>query len=188
MIYLLEREAGFATDGIGFPSILGCMAVVVRTNTGLYGFHNAGGSRENQFATRAGLFATYVTEHNRGPAECLHLYGVTFMQMQRGYTMGAERATWTVELTAFAEALGHTGPISGFDLTSTGWEGSAYVEYTAHATSCYVKVQRWSEGDKTVGANPWGPNQRSLIGRAPANIVTNVDSAAAHPIQTERLN
>ncbi|MEQ9400091.1 MAG: hypothetical protein RJQ04_13095 [Longimicrobiales bacterium] len=186
-VFLLEREAGFATARVGFPSIFGCLAVAMRTNQGIYGFHNAGGSGDTQFETRAGLFADFVNTHAGARGfEANHLYGVTFVQDQRGYTMGQQRERWMEELTAFATALGHDGPISGVDM-SGAFDGSAYVQFNTTGNGCTVKLKRWNDGHKTTGANPRSRHQQSLIGQAPGNIVTDVTTEGLHAVQVESL-
>ena len=39
MIYLCEREIGSDAAEIGFPSVLGCRAIVLVKSSGLFGYH-----------------------------------------------------------------------------------------------------------------------------------------------------
>ena len=48
MIYLCEREIGFDAAEIGFPSILGCRAIVIVTSGGLFGYHLNGNLNVNK--------------------------------------------------------------------------------------------------------------------------------------------
>ena len=71
MIYLLERQVGFGdNEGIGFPSIKGCLAVAYQTTSGIFGFHNAGNSAAEKFAERSKKWRDWVvtTRTGRMPA------------------------------------------------------------------------------------------------------------------------
>lgn len=176
-IYLLEREAGFSTEGIGFPSIFGCIAIVYRTTRGVFGFHNAGGSSEAQFEVRGAEFAQYVASHPQGKdAVGTHLYGITFVQRERGYALHQQRRMWAREVDMFGRCLAYfDGPISGVDLTDTGWKRSAYVDFSVARDRCDIGIKVWNDADKTTGRNP-GDNtrQKSLIGSNLGTIVTDV--------------
>jgi hypothetical protein len=140
MQYLLEHEYGYDTDAIGFPSISGCHAIVYQTTGGLFGFHNAGGSAEDTWATRAQGFAGFVQKH-LGNGSGLQLYGCSFVgDNRRGYTMGKVMKHWKEELKEVAAVLGYKGKIRGYDLAATGIEdpASAYVEYQAADGQCDI--------------------------------------------------
>ena len=146
MIYLDERQVGFHTLAIGFPSIDGCHALVLQTDVGLYGFHIVGGERENDFSSRTEAFATYVKQHFFS-AKHLHLYGTCFRTTKRGY-VGNQLDGWKKEMKAYAKEIGLKGKVSGYDLAKTpGWPGasSAYVEYRRAFDNVQIMYKPWSQ-------------------------------------------
>ena len=48
-IQLGERQVGFDAHKLGFPSVDGCMAIVVVLPEGLYGYHSLGGERSTDW-------------------------------------------------------------------------------------------------------------------------------------------
>jgi hypothetical protein len=64
------------------PGIQGCHAIVMVTDRGMFGYHNAGGSGPAQWAGRAGGFATFYNENFvRSPGT--RLYGVTYVAFRK---------------------------------------------------------------------------------------------------------
>jgi len=197
MKFLLENEMSFSPNSMGFPSIQGCHAIVYQTGAGLYGFHNAGGSRDEDFATRAGLFRDFVNSVGGLGENGTRLYGVTFVaNNQRGYS-GDPKERWLMELTAFADALGYGGKISGYDLSkSFGADASAYVEYQVSGDKCNVSVRQWMRGHEATqkGAN-LTPNlyvaktgHRSDPTLGPVHeVITELDRTNLIPIHKEKL-
>jgi hypothetical protein len=164
MLYLNEHELGFDANCIGFPSISGCHAIVAVTGNGLFGFHNAGGSAPDAYAPRATAFAEYLTSHDQS-GKVLRLYGACHRASRRGYFGGG---SWQGEMTAFADALGYTGKISGYDLSKQDYkdphlpgltkEESSYVEYQFAGSKCGIYYKRWGKvtarkGDLAVGVS-----------------------------------
>jgi hypothetical protein len=145
VLHLAEREVGFATDKIGFPSIDGCHAVVLVTANGLYGFHNLGGSAQSAFAERSQSFEKFVSQHFISRGTMLHLYGTCFRN-KRCYAGADKLAGWKEEMQAYAAALGYRGTISGFDLEKMNYGArSAYVEYRKTNKECTVHCKPWNE-------------------------------------------
>ena len=145
MLNLAEREVGFDPAAIGFPSIDGCHAIVFCTTSGLYGFHNLGGSGVTSFAERSQSFAAFVSQHFITRGTLLHLYGTCFRN-KRGYSGADKLAAWKDEMRAYATALGYTGPVSGFDLGRMPYGAkSAYVEYRKAGKGCTVHCKPWNE-------------------------------------------
>lgn len=159
MKYLMENEMAFDDMCIGFPSIQGCHAIVFQASTGLYGYHNAGGSADADFSVRAQLFSRFVNGHGGGVTGT-RLYGCSFIENnQRGYS-GDTAKKWKEELVAFASALRFTGKISGYDLSkSYDNTTSAYVEYRAHGDKCDLLVRSF---DRTNEHPHRIPNQHRL--------------------------
>ena len=145
MIWLGEREVGFDLNAIGFPSIDGCHAVVLLTDTGMWGFHNFGGSGASSFAERSQSFAAFVSQHflTRGVAK--HLYGTSFHN-KRGWAGADKLAAWKDEMKAYAAALPYTGKVSGYNLDKMGYGAkSAYVEYRRNGNDCDVFCRAWTD-------------------------------------------
>jgi hypothetical protein len=135
VIYLLERQVGFGdNEGIGFPSIKGCLAVAYQTTSGIFGFHNAGNSAADKFALRSKKWRDWVFQHPNGRDAGVALYGVSFIRRNlRGYSATKSPvAFWKDELKTFAHQLNFTGPIFGSDLAGIFTEArevSALVEF-----------------------------------------------------------
>lgn len=177
MLYLMEHEVGFDPMALAFPSINGCMAIVYQTETGLYGYHNAGGTGEQK--ERARRFAEFVKQYNPGPSR--HLYGTTFRRANRGYTPGLKTlgidpskpqgrkqfntdrfSEWISEMKEFADKLNYKGPISGVDLDKVGLPSSALVEYRRNHHSCDIFCGDWA-GQKTVRSD--NPTEHLKVAR-----------------------
>ncbi|MFL5327560.1 MAG: hypothetical protein ACJ8C4_01485 [Gemmataceae bacterium] len=178
MKFLLEHEAGFDNERLGYPSISGCHAICYLTGVGLFGFHNAGGSGPDKFAERARIFGDYVRAFSPN-IKGLHLHGCSFVsENRRGYSAPAQD-NWKAELKAFASDLGFKGPISGYDLSHLNTTSSAYVEYRRVGSSCLMFAQPWTETGKTTGANTGGVRQQKLVGSGQnPSVVTAVDTAS----------
>ena len=151
MIYLDERQVGFDATRIGFPSIDGCHAVALQTETGLFGIHCLGGERAPEgndmgWDSRALAFGTFYNGHPR-KSNGVHLYSVCFRTGKRGYTP-SQFDNWRKEMKAHAKKLGYKGPVSGFDLTTvTAWPdgSSAYVEMRLVFGQVHVGYKPWTE-------------------------------------------
>jgi hypothetical protein len=150
MEYFGEHEFGFSNDRLGFPSIKACRAIVYQTSNGLFGFHNYGGSAPNQWDGRAQEFASFVTGHPLGNTPGFNLYVTTFAAEGSGYGSLAE---WKGEAKAFAKALKYKGTRSGFNLSNTYKNVSAYVEYRRVGSVCIIMADAWND-DPGVNARP----------------------------------
>jgi hypothetical protein len=191
-LYLNERELGFDPTTIGFPSIDSCMAIVYVTSTGLFGYHNYGGSGNNAWADRVNAFTQYFQNHFlRG--EGTRLYGVTYVD-RRGYSLPVT-TSWTGELTAFASGFGYNGKIRGYNLSGSGIQPSAYVEFRKVADKCEMWVKKWADADKTDGGNSDKYNHKTAPTRGGvttvedqnAQVVTAVTTAGLHHVHSIRL-
>jgi hypothetical protein len=185
--YLLEHEAGFDTERLGYPSILGCIAICYLTDVGLFGFHNAGNSAPAHWRKRADAFGQFV----RGFGKCSGraLYGVSFVgNNDRGYTPGKVTQDWKQELKTFAKVLHFGGKVSGYDLAQTGFQNnkhSAYVEFRKVGAACYIYVKPWTPDTKIVKVPNPGDNELQMLGgRAPNKTVTfEVDLSGLQLVQ-----
>jgi hypothetical protein len=149
MIYLLERETGFGdNEGIGFPSIKGCLAIAYQTTSGIFGFHNAGNSAADKFTERSKKWRDWVVTHPNGKDAGVALYGVSFVRRNlRGYAFSKSPvAFWKEELKTFAHQLNFTGPILGSDLSgifTDAREMSALVEFRKESKGYAIYVREW---------------------------------------------
>jgi hypothetical protein len=174
MLHLGEREVGFDTAAIGFPSIDGCHAVVLCTSSGLYGFHNLGGSGVASFAERSQSFAAFVSQHFISRGTLHHLYGTCFRN-KRGYADANKLAAWKDEMRAYATALGYTGPVSGFDLgRMTYGARSAYVEYRKVGKVCTIHCKPWNEMTYTKHTNNNRVNHKKALSGAVQALTTDI--------------
>ena len=181
MVNLAEREVGFASDTIGFPSIDGCHAIVLCTSSGLFGFHNFGGSGTASFDERSRSFATFVSQHFIAPGTLLHLYGTCFRN-KRGYSDADKLAGWKAEMRAFATALGYSGPVSGYNLDKMNYGArSAYVEYRAVTKGCSVHCKPWGEMTYTLAPNNHRASHKyALAGSVKAQTAQIYDTITAN--------
>lgn len=158
MKFLMEHEMAFDADCLGFPSIQGCHAIVYQTTGGIYGFHVAGGSANDDWPLNAGVFRQFINDHGGLASPGSRLYGASFIENnQRGYSGAKPKQRWIEELVTFSSALGYTGKISGYDLfKSLGADASAYVEYRVNGSKCDLYIRKWSRDNDhpTVTDNP----------------------------------
>ncbi|HEY1895237.1 MAG TPA: hypothetical protein VGG62_03150 [Terracidiphilus sp.] len=183
MIYLAEREVGFDTERLGFPSIDACRAVVLLTRSGLFGFHNYGNANPKQDKTFAGTgywakaaewFASYIAGHPSQSAG-IHLYFAARIDGGSYTKPGKNLKQCGAEARVFAKALDYKGPISCADITTL--TPSAYVEFRASGSSCIILARVWqrSAADGAV-KSPYvaGPNHaHSMPGKAmPGSVYT----------------
>jgi hypothetical protein len=196
LVYLVEHEVGFDTRLIGFPSISGCHAIVYVTDCGLYGYHNAGGSANADWAGRAQAFLSYVQGHHAFPSPGSRLYGATYVAMNRGYKIDVPRKeSWRGELTAFATALNFGGKIRGYDLTDAGFPPSAYVEFRKVGEKCEIWVKKWDPAHGTLGPNTQlldvmilkSNGIARILGQQNLQVTKNVTTAGLQHVHSTRL-
>lgn len=128
-VYLVEDEAGFDADTVGFPSLGGCMAFVVVCDNGLFGYHITPGHKD-----RVGVFREYCTT---GPSSAQwgvirHLYGSCYWRNR--YAGGDNKFfQWVDEMRYLAGELQYNGGFSGFDTSATQTNitlaDATYLEY-----------------------------------------------------------
>lgn len=159
MYYLYEHQLGFHSLALGFPSIGTCNAICLQTTAGLFGVHVYGcdsfnkqaGSNTNAMERESTAFAAFVNNHpNR--SGFVHLYSANFHSKRQHQPAGTVDG-WKKELKYYAKALGYTGPVSSFDLSSlTNWptNGSGL-----DLDSAYVEFRRVFD-QVTILCKPWG--------------------------------
>jgi hypothetical protein len=165
MLYLSENETGFDSEGIGFPSIDGCLAVVYLTQNGLFGYHSYGGATPSAWLPRASAFRDFVTQHQFGRSAGCRLYGAAFLN-RRGYNPPSPRV-WGNELKAFAAALRFRGKIRGYDLAQSGVQPPAYVVFDKMGAKCWGSAIPWADVIHTMATNT------DLINRARVRVRAN---------------
>jgi len=199
VIYLLERQVGFGdNEGIGFPSIKGCLAVVYQTTTGIFGFHNAGNSGADKFALRSKKWRDWVIQHPNGNDPGVALYGVSFIRRNlRGYPGTKSPVVfWKEELKHFAHQLNFSGPIFGSDLAGIFTEPrevSALVEFRKEGRGYGIFVREWYDnGQDGVTKDTWASSANfthldSKAEHMPKEMVKTVDQSGMIRAYPERL-
>jgi hypothetical protein len=161
MIYLGEREIGFDAVEIGFPAVLGCRAIVLVTNSGLFGYHLNG----NLNLAKKTAFVNFITAHANGHGRrCLY-----------AASAGPGLAPDHAELRDIAATLGYAGPIYWASLSPAG---SVYVHFQDidHHT-CSITSRAWNDAVDNVPANKAayaaGADRAIANGAANANMFTH---------------
>lgn len=174
MIYLCEREIGFDATEIGFPSVMGCRAIVLVTGGGLFGYHLNGTLSQGKRTA----FVNFINGH---------VQGATAKRMLYAASAGAGLPQDHQELRDIAAALGYAGAIYWASLPGAG---SLYVHYTdVNHNTCSITQRAWSDAvDNVVGNKaPYLGNDRAMAnGAAPGNMFTNLSTAgllAVYPTQ-----
>lgn len=165
MTYLGEREIGFDAAEIGFPSILGCRAIVVVTAGGLFGYHLNG----NLSALKRNAFVNFITGHMHGNTPAM-LYAAS---------AGAGLAQDYQELRDIAADLHYGGPIYWASLPAAG---SVFVHFQdINHTTCAITARAWVDATDNVPGNkgPYvaGPDRAIANGTANASMYTQVSLA-----------
>lgn len=151
-LQLAEHQIGFDTTLIGFPSLGGCMGVVLQVPAGLYGFHFTPAS-----VRQAGAFKQWIDNQDaQAIASAVHLYGSC--RRGRRYAGTGQSTKWRTEMKEIADMLGYRGKISGYNLSrsrhtpkDTAGGEQAYVEYERKtgSNSCQIRFKRMSKMEPT---------------------------------------
>jgi hypothetical protein len=135
-VYLKEHEVGSDASLVGFPTLGGCMGLVIQTSTKLYGFHNPPG---NNFKSPK------LAELYRGqPALCLYnccRWSVRYPNALNGQN---PFELWLAEIRELAGLIGYAGPVVGLNL-------SGVLTITDKAESAYCEYRRDGSGAVAVG-------------------------------------
>ena len=125
-IYLAEDQVGSDPNLIGFPTLGGCMGIVIVTDTMMYGFHNPPGhnARVPEFSK------LYNGQPARRMLSCCRWDKRYDGANQLGTTKFQQ---WVSEVKELAGLMKYSGPVSGINLSATltaiGERDSAYCEY-----------------------------------------------------------
>ena len=146
-IFLKENEVGFDARKIGFPGLGSCMAIVLQTPHGLFGFHSFGNNN-----SKGTTFGTFASGHARyGPL--LHLYGSAVFAKR--YAGSGKFLQWLAEMKFVVGQLNYRGTVSGFDIGHPGSgvplaaNKSAYLLYKRDTTTGAVSLRYASSDDVT---------------------------------------
>ena len=169
--YLVEDQVGFDVALVGFPKLGGCMAVVLQTTGGLYGFHITPGN-----TAKVAQFAQFVTSSGPG-GNHIKLYGSCYWDNR--YHGQNQQTAWKNEMIQIATALNFQGAVRGYDMSSftshadksvsaTGvHQGNNYLEYRRNTNNCKIFYKKMSKMNLTPGfVTPLDPVQ--LIRKNPA--------------------
>lgn len=169
MIYVGNNHVGFDREALGFPSVLGCQAVVLQTRAGLFGFHDMkGGGGDDVDPAKAAAYAQWVQNVSMNfKGQALGLWGVINQTHQYGSDQHGMTA-WTTMLVGVAKALKFKGPIRGVRLTRhLDPSDSVYIRYDAVGATCVIRFRRWRkmEFDKAAGALPLDSRVQQALGK-----------------------
>lgn len=171
--YLRENEVGFDLDTMGFPGLGSCMAVVLWTNVGLFGFHVYGSNNEKEK-----FFGDFILKY---PHESkLHLYGSCSLHKRHG----GEPAGWANEMKTIAVKIGYTGAISGFDFSSKVSDGETmYVEYRANGSATSkIFYKTMSKVESSRDVKPGDPPKIEQIAKRSGIVTLSEKLAMNNPI------
>lgn len=174
MIHLCEREIGFDPAEIGFPSVMGCRAIVYVTTGGLFGYHLNG----NLSPVKQASLVNFINQHpNTGAGRMLY-----------AASAGNGLPHDHLELGQIAAALNYGGPIYWASLPTAG---SFYVHFQdiSHST-CSITSRAWSDAVDNVPGNKAnyvaGPDRAIANGAPNAEMFVNLGTAglvAIYPTQ-----
>ena len=175
MIYLCEREIGFDAVEIGFPSVLGCRAIVLVTNNGLFGYHLNG----NLSLAKRTALVNFITTH---------IHGNGFRTLYAA-SAGAGLAADHNELRDIAAALGYAGSIYWASLPPGG---SVYVHFQdIDHNTCAITSRAWNDAVDNVPGNKAayvaGPDRAVANGGANANMFINASTAGLRAVYPTKL-
>jgi hypothetical protein len=176
MIYPGEYEIGYDATEIGFPSIMGCRAIVLVNATGLNGFHLLGKLN----AVKRDAFVNFVNTHGGAGKE---IYAAS-------HEIGeAEKASQN-ELKDIAERLNFTGSIYWAKLGTVCPAGSAYVYFRLDHSVCGIEARTWTDATDNVPLNkaPYaaGVNRAMALGGEPKNMYIHVNPAGLQWLYPKR--
>ncbi len=174
MIHLCEREIGFDAVEIGFPSVMGCRAIVLVTTGGLFGYHLNG----NLNPTKLAALVNFINQHAHAGAGRMLYAASAGNGLQQDHD----------ELGQIAAELNYDGPIYWVNLPPAG---SFYVHFQdINHNTCTITSRAWSDAMDNVAANKAnyvvGPDRAIANGAPNAQMFVNLGTAgltAVYPSQ-----
>jgi hypothetical protein len=147
-IYLAEHEVGVDPQLIGFPNLGACMAIVVLTDRGLFGYHLMPG-----FTRKASIFKTFIDGRVPVP-NLLRLYGSAYFSNRYDGVVNGKgpKDQWKDEMSEIATAIGFHGKVTGFDTSASSVHSDRTMRITtfgkSHIGSNYVEYRKDPGGGK----------------------------------------
>jgi hypothetical protein len=128
MIYLMSSEVGCDQQGIGFPSVKTCIAIVYATDQELIGWHTFNTLDETTVANAEAFCRFILANRTSHP---VHLYAAS---------SSSERGTgWEKLMVRIARRLAYEGPITLFD---TQLMGGTYFEFLHTPTGATIHFKK----------------------------------------------
>lgn len=172
MLHLYNNQVGYDRTALGFPSVMGCNAIVYQTPQAIFGLHNYGGTEKSSLVPRADAFRRYVQSTNiahEGTGK--HLYSVIHGE-HRYYDKDKYNAEWEDELKAIAQALKHRGPIHLVrvvkHISASTVKDGLYIQFNINKVlgGCSISYKRWSKmQDVKTEKKPVSGNLQELAKR-----------------------
>jgi hypothetical protein len=148
MLHLNSNDYGFDSQSLGFPSVMGCQALVLLTSQGLYGLHDLKTAWPESARLKVETWGTSVdnTFNLKGGGQKLKLYGVINNTQQYVDSTDGNN-DWDDMLRHAAQALSFTGEICKYRINKhIDKKGSVYIRFdVAHNDTCLISYKRWSK-------------------------------------------
>lgn len=147
-IYCDEDQMGRDDAVIGFPHLLLCMGLVLRTANDIWGVHltatQASSATFNAFwayAMAKGLTAAAITD----------VYSSCNLSIRySAATPAGQQAIWTGEMTNYAQTMGWHGNVWRFDTGVLAPTDGTYVEYRHQAQGAHGCHIHYKKNEKTL--------------------------------------
>jgi hypothetical protein len=156
MAKFLDEDMMARDDGvIGFPHLVVCMGLCLRTANDLWGVHLTD-TTASQATFNA--FWTYATGKGLAAASVTDIYSSCNLVIR--YKAGTEAGrveVWKAELQNFAKRMGWTGNVHRFDTGVLAPADGTYVEYQHQAhggPGCRIFYRKNEETDSLAGPPP----------------------------------
>jgi hypothetical protein len=182
-MFLGEREIGFDTNQIGFPSIGGCRAIVLVTGGGIFGFHLSGTLNQ----VKKDAFTNFIQTHaQRDPKRNLYI-----ASRVGGNAQHTKAEEVHAEIKEIARGLGFVGSVYWADVSSVPGN-SAYVQFdSVQNNTCVVTARTWDDNKDRNPANmgPYAAANRTMAMGAPVTqVYTTVDPTGLKAIYPTKVS
>ena len=166
MLQLNSNDYGYDGQTLGFPSVMGCQAIVLLTSQGLYGLHDLKAGTAAAAKIKADFWTNWVvtTMGQKGKVQMHKLYGVINNEHQYGATTEGND-DWDKTLRYISEQLGFDGDICKYRITThIDKGGSLYIRFDdAHDGTCTIQYKRWSKMHSNDADDPVFPKEFGFL-------------------------